>query len=198
MIHIGKQHPHRGSCPRASAPARRRTPIAAWCGSLPSAAGARNYTQCDSLLIGDHCGAHTVPYIEGRNPTAKVEHEATTSKIAEDQLFYCRSAACREEDAVGADRQRLLQRGAAGAADGVRGRGAEAARRSVSKGRRWAEAMLEIRSRTSTARGRTRSQILQGRRPRGAGRRSPCHHGAERLGQVDARLRAGRAARATR
>ena len=68
---------------------------------LPKASGARNHTQCDSLLIGDQCGAHTVPYIESRNPTAKVEHEATTSKIAEDQLFYCRSRGLSEEDAVG-------------------------------------------------------------------------------------------------
>jgi Fe-S cluster assembly protein SufB len=66
----------------------------------PSAAGARNFTQCDSLLIGDHCGAHTVPYIESRNLSAKVEHEATTSKIAEDQLFYCRQRGLSEEDAV--------------------------------------------------------------------------------------------------
>ena len=62
--------------------------------------GARNHTQCDSLLIGEQCGAHTVPYIESRNPTAKVEHEATTSKIADDQLFYCRQRGLREEDAV--------------------------------------------------------------------------------------------------
>jgi Fe-S cluster assembly protein SufB len=68
---------------------------------MPSASGARNFTQCDSLLIGDQCGAHTVPYIESRNPSAKVEHEATTSKIAEDQLFYCRSRGLSEEDAVG-------------------------------------------------------------------------------------------------
>ncbi len=68
---------------------------------LPRASGARNFTQCDSLLIGDQCGAHTVPYIEARNPTAKVEHEATTSKIAEDQLFYCRSRGLSQEDAVG-------------------------------------------------------------------------------------------------
>jgi Fe-S cluster assembly protein SufB len=68
---------------------------------LPKAAGARNHTQCDSLLIGDQCGAHTVPYIESRNATAKVEHEATTSKIADDQLFYCRQRGLSEEDAVG-------------------------------------------------------------------------------------------------
>jgi Fe-S cluster assembly protein SufB len=68
---------------------------------MPKAKGARNFTQCDSLLIGDACGAHTVPYIESRNPTAKVEHEATTSKIADDQLFYCRQRGLSEEDAVG-------------------------------------------------------------------------------------------------
>ncbi|MCF3946740.1 Fe-S cluster assembly protein SufB [Acidiphilium sp. AL] len=68
---------------------------------MPRAHGARNFTQCDSLLIGDQCGAHTVPYIESRNQSAKVEHEATTSKIAEDQLFYCRSRGLSEEDAVG-------------------------------------------------------------------------------------------------
>ncbi|MBR0682290.1 Fe-S cluster assembly protein SufB [Roseomonas eburnea] len=65
------------------------------------ASGARNFTQCDSLLIGDLCGAHTVPYIENRCVTAKVEHEATTSRIAEDQLFYCRQRGLTEEEAVG-------------------------------------------------------------------------------------------------
>jgi Fe-S cluster assembly protein SufB len=65
-----------------------------------SATGARNYTQCDSLLIGDQCGAHTVPYIEVRNKSAHVEHEATTSRIGEDQLFYCRQRGLSEEDAV--------------------------------------------------------------------------------------------------
>ena len=64
------------------------------------AENARNHTQCDSLLIGDRCGAHTYPYIEVKNPTAKVEHEATTSKIGEDQLFYCRSRGLPEEEAV--------------------------------------------------------------------------------------------------
>ena len=67
---------------------------------LPGAAGARNHTQCDSLLIGSHCGAHTFPYTEVRNPSAKLEHEATTSKIGEDQLFYLRSRGIGEEDAV--------------------------------------------------------------------------------------------------
>jgi Fe-S cluster assembly protein SufB len=64
------------------------------------AEGARNHTQCDSLLIGKQCGAHTFPYIEVKNPGAIVEHEATTSKISEDQLFYCRARGIGEEDAV--------------------------------------------------------------------------------------------------
>jgi Fe-S cluster assembly protein SufB len=67
---------------------------------LPGAHGARNFTQCDSLLMGGHCGAHTFPYIETRNPTATVEHEASTSKISEDQLFYCLQRGIDEEDAV--------------------------------------------------------------------------------------------------
>ena len=67
---------------------------------MPKAEGARNYTQCDSLLIGDSCGGHTVPYIEVKNPTARVEHEATASKISDDQLFYCRQRGLGLEDAV--------------------------------------------------------------------------------------------------
>src|SRR5687767_4643508 len=65
------------------------------------AVGARNYSQCDSLLIGDQCGAHTFPYIEARHPFSQIEHEATTSKISEDQLFYCRQRGIGTEDAVG-------------------------------------------------------------------------------------------------
>jgi Fe-S cluster assembly protein SufB len=64
------------------------------------AVGARNYSQCDSLLIGDKCGAHTFPYIEARHPFSQVEHEATTSKISDDQLFYCRQRGIGQEDAV--------------------------------------------------------------------------------------------------
>ena len=67
---------------------------------LPGAKNARNFTVCDSLLIGDKCGAHTVPYIESRNKTATLEHEATTSKISEDQLFYCMQRGISEEEAV--------------------------------------------------------------------------------------------------
>lgn len=68
---------------------------------LPGAAGARNYSQCDSLLIGSLCGAHTFPDVRSANPTAVVEHEATTSKISEDQLFYCNQRGIGPEDAVG-------------------------------------------------------------------------------------------------
>ena len=67
---------------------------------LPSAENVRNFTQCDSLLLGDKCGAHTVPYIEVKNPTATIEHEATTSKISEDQLFYAMSRGLDQEAAV--------------------------------------------------------------------------------------------------
>jgi len=65
-----------------------------------NATGARNYSQCDSLLMGDKCGAHTFPYIEAKNSTAKIEHEATTSKISDEQLFYCLQRGISEEDAV--------------------------------------------------------------------------------------------------
>src|ERR1700731_2211960 len=66
----------------------------------PKAQNARNYTQCDSLLIGHQCGAHTFPYIEVKNTSSRVEHEATTSKISEDQLFYCRQRGIKDEDAL--------------------------------------------------------------------------------------------------
>lgn len=64
------------------------------------AENARNYTQCDSMLIGDKCGAHTFPYIEVNNPTANMEHEASTSKIGEDQIFFCQQRGLSAEDAV--------------------------------------------------------------------------------------------------
>jgi len=67
---------------------------------LKGAAGARNYSQCDSLLIGDQCSAHTFPYIEVKNSTAQLEHEATTSKIGEDQIFYCQQRGISQEDAI--------------------------------------------------------------------------------------------------
>jgi Fe-S cluster assembly protein SufB len=99
MIHLGKRTKSRIVSKGISAGRAQNT----YRGAVtmhPKAAGARNFTQCDSLLIGGDCGAHTVPYIEIRNPTAKAEHEATTSKIAEDQLFYCRARGIGEEEAV--------------------------------------------------------------------------------------------------
>ena len=66
---------------------------------MPTAKGATNFTQCDSLLIGDRCGAHTVPYVEVRNRTARLEHEASTSKVSDDQLFYLMSRGISEEEA---------------------------------------------------------------------------------------------------
>ena len=68
--------------------------------AMRSAENARNYTQCDSLLLGSDCGAHTIPYIEVKNPTAQVEHEASTSTVGEDQLYYCRQRGMSEEDAM--------------------------------------------------------------------------------------------------
>jgi Fe-S cluster assembly protein SufB len=67
---------------------------------MKHAVGARNYTQCDSILIGDQCGAHTFPVIEVKNATARMEHEASTSKIGDDQLFYCSQRGLAKEDAV--------------------------------------------------------------------------------------------------
>jgi len=67
---------------------------------MKGATGARNYSQCDSLLLGDKCGAHTFPYLEVNNNLSQVEHEATTAKIGEDQLFYCKQRGISAEDAV--------------------------------------------------------------------------------------------------
>jgi Fe-S cluster assembly protein SufB len=67
---------------------------------MAGAENARNYSQCDSLLIGDQCGAHTFPFIDVKNPTATMEHEATTSKVGDDQIFYCRQRGMSEADAV--------------------------------------------------------------------------------------------------
>ena len=68
---------------------------------VETAENARNFSQCDSMLIGDRCGAHTFPYIDVNNPTAQVEHEATTTKIGEDQIFYCNQRGLDTEEAVG-------------------------------------------------------------------------------------------------
>ncbi|MCL6608429.1 MAG: Fe-S cluster assembly protein SufB [Geminicoccaceae bacterium] len=99
MIHIGKRTRSRIVSKGISA-GRSDNTYRGLVRILKSAEGARNHTQCDSMLIGDRCGAHTVPYIEVQNKTARCEHEATTSKISEDQLFYCRQRGISEEDAV--------------------------------------------------------------------------------------------------
>ncbi len=99
MIHIGRNTSSRIISKGISA-GRANNAYRGLVRIMPTAEGARNYTQCDSLLIGDRCGAHTVPYIESRNPSARVEHEATTSKISDDQLFYCRQRGLDTEEAV--------------------------------------------------------------------------------------------------
>ena len=68
---------------------------------MKNAKNARNYSECDSIIIGDYCGAHTFPYLNIKNSTAKIEHEATTSKIGEEQLFYCNQRGISNEDAIG-------------------------------------------------------------------------------------------------
>jgi Fe-S cluster assembly protein SufB len=99
MIHLGKNTRSRIISKGISA-GRANNTYRGLVSVHPKASNARNYTQCDSLLIGGKCGAHTVPYIESRNPTARIEHEATTSKIAEDQLFYCLQRGIPQEEAV--------------------------------------------------------------------------------------------------
>ncbi len=99
MIHIGKNTRSR-IVSKGIAAGRSDQTYRGLVRILPKAEGARNHTQCDSLLIGDQCGAHTVPYIESRNPSARLEHEATTSKISEDQLFYARARGLSDEEAV--------------------------------------------------------------------------------------------------
>jgi Fe-S cluster assembly protein SufB len=99
MIHLGKRTKSRIVSKGISA-GRAQNTYRGLVSMHPKAVDSRNYTQCDSLLIGDRCGAHTVPYIEVRNASSRVEHEATTSKVDDDQLFYCRSRGMDEEEAV--------------------------------------------------------------------------------------------------
>jgi Fe-S cluster assembly protein SufB len=99
MIHLGKNTRSRIVSKGVSAGKAQNT-YRGLVSVHPKAANAHNHTRCDSLLIGSTCGAHTVPYIESRNPSARVEHEATTSKIAEDQLFYCLQRGISSEEAV--------------------------------------------------------------------------------------------------
>jgi Fe-S cluster assembly protein SufB len=99
MIHIGKNTKSRIVAKGISAGKSDQT-YRGLVKIMPKATGARNFTQCDSLLIGDKCGAHTVPYIECKNNSATLEHEATTSKISEDQMFYCQQRGIGEEAAL--------------------------------------------------------------------------------------------------
>jgi len=99
MIHLGKNTRSRIVSKGISAGKAQNT-YRGLVSMHPKAKNSRNYTQCDSLLIGDKCGAHTVPYIEVKNNSSRVEHEATTSKVDDDQLFYCRSRGMDEEEAV--------------------------------------------------------------------------------------------------
>ena len=99
MIHIGKNTTSKSISKGISAGFSNQT-YRGLVRVAPRASGARNYSQCDSLLIGADCGSHTVPYIENRNKTAVIEHEATTSKISDEQLFYCRQRGIGEEEAV--------------------------------------------------------------------------------------------------
>ncbi len=99
MIHLGKRGKSRIVSKGISA-GRAQNTYRGLVSMHPKATGGRNYTQCDSLLIGDKCGAHTVPYIEVKNNSSRVEHEATTSKVDDDQLFYCRQRGMDEEEAV--------------------------------------------------------------------------------------------------
>lgn len=99
MVHLGKNSRSRIVSKGISA-GRAQNTYRGLVSMHPKAKNSRNYTQCDSLLIGDKCGAHTVPYIECKNSSSRVEHEATTSKVDEDQLFYCRSRGIGEEEAV--------------------------------------------------------------------------------------------------
>ncbi|MGQ0528044.1 MAG: SufD family Fe-S cluster assembly protein, partial [Alphaproteobacteria bacterium] len=99
MIHIGKNTRSRIVSKGISA-GRSENTYRGLVKILPKAHNARNFTQCDSLLIGDQCGAHTVPYIESANRTANLEHEATTRKISEDQMFYCMQRGFSQEEAV--------------------------------------------------------------------------------------------------
>jgi Fe-S cluster assembly protein SufB len=99
MIHLGKNTRSRIVSKGISAGKSNNT-YRGLVSAHAKAKGARNFTQCDSLLIGDQCGAHTVPYVEAKTPYATFEHEATTTRLSEDQLFYCRQRGLPTEDAV--------------------------------------------------------------------------------------------------
>ena len=187
-----------------------------------NAKNARNYSQCDSLLIGDKCGAHTFPYLEIRNTSARVEHEASTSKIGEDQIFYCRQRGLTTEDAVNmivsgfckevfrelpmefaVEAQKLLSVSSKGRSDkaialgceaGASARAWQVARVGPRDNRKDESRMLEIKNLQVTS----KANDPQGDQSPRRRRRSPRHHGPERLGQEHAGACAGRASAATR
>jgi Fe-S cluster assembly protein SufB len=99
MIHLGKNTKSRIISKGISA-GRSNNTYRGLVSAHRRATGARNFTNCDSLLIGEHCGAHTVPYVESKNASAVFEHEATTSKISDDQMFYCQQRGLSDEEAV--------------------------------------------------------------------------------------------------
>jgi hypothetical protein len=124
MIHLGKNTTSRIISKGISA-GRSQNTYRGLVTAHRKATGARNFTNCDSLLVGDKCGAHTVPYLEAKNSSTVFEHEATTSKISEDMLFYCRQRGLSAEEATRCG-QRLRQGRAAATADGIRGRSPKA------------------------------------------------------------------------
>ena len=99
MVHIGK-NPRSTIVSKGISAGRGQNSYRGLVQVGKNATNARNFSQCDSLLIGDQCGAHTFPYIEAKNPSASIEHEATTSKIGEDQIFYCNQRGLEPQDAV--------------------------------------------------------------------------------------------------
>ncbi len=120
MIHLGKNSSSR-IISKGIAAGRSQNTYRGLVSAHRKATNARNFTNCDSLLIGDKCGAHTVPYIEAKTKSAHFEHEATTSKISDDMLFYCRQRGLTVGGGRGAGGQRLRARRAAAAPHGVHG-----------------------------------------------------------------------------
>ena len=151
MIHLGKNSSSR-IISKGIAAGHSQNTYRGLVSAHRKATGARNFTNCDSLLIGDKCGAHTVPYIEAKNSTAHFEHEATTSRISDDTLFYCRQRGLIAGGGHRPRRQRLRARRAAAPADGVHGRDAEADRHLARRKRRMTQQTDTGSSRAATAR----------------------------------------------
>ena len=164
MIHVGKNTKQHDRLQGHLGRAKVRTRTAARSRSSSRRRDARNFSQCDSMLIGDQCGAHTFPYIDVQNPTAQMEHEASTSKIGEDQIFYCNQRGHRYRRRRLDDRQRLLQGGLQRATDGVRRRGAEASR-GQSRGQRR---LIPFRFVRDTVSGLSSDQTFEKTIPAGA------------------------------